>query len=106
MSRDLTKRNLRSKLAMKSNTKRTKNMLKKTKTRELVKDLLSQSHEPLSASDIYNKLQSENITLSSIYRTLDTFYNHNILLIVTVKLLKFRSAGHKDLSQFRVKMRT
>jgi Fe2+ or Zn2+ uptake regulation protein len=55
-------------------------MLKKTKTRELVKDLLAKSHEPLSASEIYNKLQSENITLSSIYRTLDTFYNHNIVM--------------------------
>lgn len=54
-------------------------MLKKTRTRELVRDLLESSHEPLSANEIFNSLRDNNITLSSIYRTLDTFYNNNIV---------------------------
>lgn len=54
-------------------------MLKKTKTRELVKTLLEDIKEPLTASEIYDKLRDENITLSSIYRTLETFYNNNIV---------------------------
>ena len=54
-------------------------MLKKTKTRELVKTLLTNSPIPLSASEIYENLKEENITLSSIYRTLDTFYSNNLI---------------------------
>ena len=54
-------------------------MLKKTRTRELVKDILEKSQEPLSAYDIFNQLQDKNVTLSSVYRTLDTFYNNNII---------------------------
>ena len=54
-------------------------MLKNTKTRELVKDVLKNSHKPLSAYEIFELLKNKNITLSSIYRTLDTFYNNNIV---------------------------
>ena len=56
-----------------------KNMLKKTKTRELVKNLLESSKEPLSANEIFATLKDENITLSSVYRTLDTFYKNNLI---------------------------
>ena len=54
-------------------------MLKNTKTRELVKELLTNSKTPLSAYEIHKILQSQKITLSSIYRTLDTFYSNNIV---------------------------
>ena len=54
-------------------------MLKKTKTRELVKKILESSSKPLSAYDIFEQLKDENITLSSIYRTLDTFSNNGIV---------------------------
>jgi len=55
-------------------------MLKKTKTRECVLNLFRKSKTPLSASDIFNKLKNSNITLSSIYRTLDTFTKEDILV--------------------------
>lgn len=54
-------------------------MLKNTKTRELIKELLNSSHSPLNASEIFDKLKDQGITLSSIYRTLDTFYKNNII---------------------------
>ena len=54
-------------------------MLKKTKTRELVKSLLEKCSEPLTASEIYEKLKDNNITLSSVYRTLEAFYNNSIV---------------------------
>ncbi len=54
-------------------------MLKKTKTRELVKNILVESNVPLSAYDIFNQLKDENITLSSIYRTLDTFHQNKLV---------------------------
>ena len=55
-------------------------MLKKTKTRELVQKLLTNNTSPLSANEIYEQLKDEKITLSSIYRTLETFTNKNIII--------------------------
>ena len=54
-------------------------MLKKTKTRELVKMILENSTKPLSAYDIFEQLKDKNITLSSIYRTLDTFSSNGLV---------------------------
>lgn len=54
-------------------------MLKNTKTREQITQLLENSNTPLSANEIFEKLKDNKITLSSIYRTLDTFYKHNII---------------------------
>lgn len=54
-------------------------MLKNTKTRELIKDLLNHSNSPLSAYDIFDALKDQGVTLSSIYRTLDTFYKNSII---------------------------
>lgn len=54
-------------------------MLKNTKTRECIKKLLEVSNSPLSAYDIFNSLKDQGVTLSSIYRTLDTFYRNNIV---------------------------
>lgn len=55
-------------------------MLKKTKTRESVLTIFENSTTPLSAYDIYENLKNDNITLSSIYRTLDTFSKENIII--------------------------
>lgn len=54
-------------------------MLKKTKTRELVKSILESATKPLSAYDIFKELKTQEITLSSIYRTLETFHNNNLI---------------------------
>jgi len=71
-------------------------MLKKTKTRELVRELLENSEQPLSANEIFEQLKNKDITLSSIYRTLDTFFNNNIVIknITTDGISKY--AIHKD----------
>lgn len=55
-------------------------MLKKTKTRELVRTILESATKPLSAYDIFEELKSQDITLSSIYRTLETFHNNNLII--------------------------
>ena len=55
-------------------------MLKRTKTREKVKEILENSNIPMSAADIYEKLKDDGITLSSIYRTLDTFTSEDIVV--------------------------
>lgn len=55
-------------------------MLKKTKTREYVLKVLEDATSPISANDIYLKLHKYSITLSSIYRTLNTFYNEKMVI--------------------------
>ena len=55
-------------------------MLKKTRTRENILELFKNSPTPLTANDIYESLKDKNITLSSIYRTLETFSNQDLLI--------------------------
>jgi Fur family transcriptional regulator, ferric uptake regulator len=52
---------------------------KNTKTRNLVLNKLSNSSLPISAYDIYNSLIENKITLSTIYRTLQTFLENEII---------------------------
>lgn len=55
-------------------------MLKKTKTRDFVKNILESTTTPLTANEIYGLLKNDNITLSSIYRTLDAFTKESIIV--------------------------
>jgi len=55
-------------------------MLKKTRTRENVLEVFNKAKTPLNANIIYEKLKDKNITLSSIYRTLETFTKEDILM--------------------------
>lgn len=79
MSRDLTKVYFTCNIIYISISKKRRNMLKKTKTRELVKNTLENANKPLSAYEIFDKLKDNNITLSSIYRTLEIFHANNII---------------------------
>lgn len=56
--------------------------LKKTKQRELVFALLQEVDTPLTAAAIYQHVvqQDANISLSTIYRILDAFVTHGIVL--------------------------
>lgn len=47
--------------------------LKNTKSRNIILELLKNTHTPLTANEIFEKLLSKKITLSTIYRTLETF---------------------------------
>lgn len=53
--------------------------MKKTKTREEVKRLFVEKDIPLTASKIYEFLKDDNVTLSTIYRTLATFEKEGII---------------------------
>ena len=55
-------------------------MLKKTRTREYIIELFQNSSIPLTANDIFDQLKDKDITLSSIYRTLETFTTKDILI--------------------------
>lgn len=55
-------------------------MLKNTRTRQRVKETLGHSNTPLTPAEIYNQLKEEDITLSSIYRTLEAFTRENIVI--------------------------
>lgn len=55
-------------------------MLKNTKTRQMIKEVLSSSKTPLTPAQIFDILKSKNITLSSIYRSLEAFTKENIVI--------------------------
>ena len=55
-------------------------MLKNTKTRTLVKEILQSTTVPLTPAEIYSKLQSQGVTLSSVYRTLEAFTKEDIVI--------------------------
>lgn len=54
-------------------------MLKNTKTRILVKEILDKSNSPLTPAEIFEKLKTLDVTLSSIYRTLEAFTKEDIV---------------------------
>lgn len=54
--------------------------MKNTKTRQRVKDILLSTKSPLTPAEIFSQLKAEGITLSSIYRTLDTFTKEGIVI--------------------------
>ena len=55
-------------------------MLKNTKTRSNVLNILQHAKEPLSPSAIFEQLKDKKITLSSIYRTLETFTKEGLII--------------------------
>ena len=55
-------------------------MLKNTKTRQKVKEILNTSSTPLTPAEIFEILKDDGITLSSIYRTLETFAKEDIVI--------------------------
>jgi len=54
--------------------------MKKTRTREVVLNILEKSSTPMSAYDIFESVKDEKITLSSIYRTLSTFHDKKMVI--------------------------
>ena len=55
-------------------------MLKNTKTRTLVREILDKSNSPLTPAEIFEKLKTLDVTLSSIYRTLEAFTKEDIVI--------------------------
>ena len=53
--------------------------LKNTKPRMEILKVLEQSNSPLTAEEIYAKLNKKDINLSTVYRTLNTFDNCHIV---------------------------
>ena len=54
--------------------------LKNTKGRNLIIEVLKNAKAPLSAEEIYSSLINKGINLSTVYRTLNTFYDNGIVL--------------------------
>ncbi|HEY8390139.1 MAG TPA: Fur family transcriptional regulator [Clostridia bacterium] len=79
--------------------------LKPTKHRMEIMNLLSDLHEPVSAEEIYNNLikKDVSINLSTVYRTLETLEDKNIIRTVilngTDKTL-FELNGHEHKHYF------
>lgn len=59
--------------------------IKKTKQREYVLAMLESAELPVSAIDIYNKLEEQGVPLSTIYRILEIFTEKGIAAKIAVK---------------------
>ena len=53
--------------------------LKSTKSRTEILALLKKQKSPITANEIFDKLRNRKITLSTIYRTLETFSKNGII---------------------------
>ncbi|MCR5505960.1 MAG: transcriptional repressor [Bacilli bacterium] len=53
--------------------------LKNTKARSLILDVLKGAKVPLSADEIYDKVRNKGLNLSTVYRTLNTFFDNGIV---------------------------
>ena len=53
--------------------------MKSTKSRTEILALLKKQKSPITANAIFDKLRSKKITLSTVYRTLDTFSKNGII---------------------------
>ncbi len=53
--------------------------MKSTKARNFILNILSKSNSPLTALDIFKKVENENINLSTVYRSLNTFVSNKIV---------------------------
>lgn len=54
-------------------------MIKLTSKRQLIFDILKDSQTPLSSEDIFSKLNDTSMNLSTVYRTLDYFYQNDLV---------------------------
>ena len=53
--------------------------MKKTKTRNIIEETLKKADKPLTAYELFDIHKEENLTLSTIYRTLQTFEKEGIV---------------------------
>lgn len=59
--------------------------MRMTKQRKMILDILKKTHIPQSAEMIYEKLPDHKVNLSTVYRTLDTFFIEGVLSKSTMK---------------------
>jgi len=55
-------------------------VIKLTKQRRIIYDILKESKKPLNAEMIFEKLKKDTMNLSTVYRTIDFFEKNNLVL--------------------------
>ena len=58
--------------------------VKKTKQREFVLAVLEKAKLPITAIEIYNRLEKDGVSLSTVYRILDTFTEKELVAKIAV----------------------
>ncbi len=76
-------------------------MLKMTKQRLKILDYLKESNVPVSAEDIYAN-QREHFNLSTVYRTLDTFFLNGLVNKYQLKNISYYSLKTKTHKHYLV----
>ena len=58
--------------------------LKRTKPREQVYDVLAAADRPLDVREIYSRLEGQGLALSTVYRVLTAFEEHQMVTKTTI----------------------
>ncbi len=71
-------------------------MMRMTYQRKIILNLLSKTNQPKSAEMIYGELPKDTINLSTVYRTLDTFFIQGIISKSTMKNTAYYYINQKN----------
>ncbi|MBE0700472.1 MAG: transcriptional repressor [Acholeplasmataceae bacterium] len=70
--------------------------MRMTSQRKQILGVLKKSHQPRSAEMILNQLPKKTMNLSTIYRTLDLFFDHGLISKSFMKHTTFYHINEKD----------
>lgn len=76
--------------------------MRMTHQRKSIMELLSKTHQPKSAEMIYAELPDQTMNLSTVYRTLDAFFNEGLVSKSTMKNTAFYYISHQDHHHFMI----
>ncbi len=76
--------------------------LRMTKQRKSILELLNKTRQPMSAEMILEHLPENFMNLSTIYRTLDFFFNEGVISKSTMKHTHYYYINHKQHHHFMI----
>lgn len=78
--------------------------MRMTQQRKMILNLLSQSPQPKSAEMILSELPENTMNLSTVYRSLDTFFDQGMISKSTMKNTAFYYINQKDHHHYMICM--
>lgn len=68
--------------------------MRMTKQRQLLLDIMEQSNKPLSIDDIFSRVDDKKLNLSTVYRTLETFFEAHLVSKTIINQKQYYYVGH------------
>lgn len=68
--------------------------MRMTKQRKDILDVLTHAKEPLSPESLYTRLDDQTINLSTVYRSLETFFHEKMIYKTIINQKQYYYTGH------------